>query len=101
MLDGLFGPKVMTNRAPVRLFLTAKGDFTNFNIRNSGAAINTAGNAFAGLRGSNVYGAFYPGGGAEAFRGPIGVRCDIGDETNFNHGVHGNLRIAFGPTVRF
>jgi hypothetical protein len=101
MLDGLFGPKIMTNKGPVRLFLTAKGGFANFNISNSPATFNTVGNAFAGLRGSNVYGVFYPGGGAEAFWGPIGVRLDVGDEVYFNNGGHNNLRIAFGPTIRF
>lgn len=101
MLDGLFGPKIMTNKGPVRLFLTAKGGFTNFNISNSPATFNTVGDAFSNLRGSNVYGVFYPGGGAEAFWGPIGVRFDIGDEVYFNNGGHNNLRIAFGPTIRF
>lgn len=101
MLDGLFGPKLMTNRGPVRLFLTAKGGFTNFNISNSAVTFNTVGNAFASLRGSNVYGVFYPGGGAEAFWGPIGLRIDIGDEIYFDNGGHNNLRISFGPTIRF
>lgn len=101
MLDGLFGPKLMTNRGPVRLFVTAKGGFTNFNISNAPATFGTVGNTFAGLRGSNVYGVFYPGGGAEAFWGPIGVRFDIGDEIYFNNGGHNNLRLSFGPTIRF
>lgn len=101
MLDGLFGPKLMTNKGPVRLFVTAKGGFTNFNISNSPATFNTVGNAFSNLRGSNVYGVFYPGGGAEAFWGPIGVRFDIGDEIYFNNGGHNNLRLSLGPTIRF
>lgn len=101
MLDGLLGPKVMTNKGPVRLFLTAKGGFTNFNISNSPATFNSVGNAFSNLRGSNVYGVLYPGGGAEAFWGPIGVRVDIGDEIYFNNGGHNNLRLSFGPTIRF
>ena len=101
MLDGLFGPKLMTNRGPVRLFVTAKAGFTNFNISNSAATLGTVGNAFSNLSGSNVYGVFYPGGGAEAFWGPLGIRLDIGDEMYFNNGGHNNLRIAFGPTIRF
>lgn len=101
MLDGLFGPKLMTNKGPVRLFLTAKGGFTNFNLSNAPATFNTVGNTFAGLRGSNVFGVFYPGAGAEAFWGPIGVRFDIGDEIFFNNGGHNNLRLSFGPTIRF
>ena len=101
MLDGLFGPKLMTNRGPVRLFVTAKGGFDNFNISNSPATFGTVGNTFAGLRGSNIYGVFYPGGGAEAFFGPIGLRVDVGDEIYFQNGGHNNLRISFGPTIRF
>lgn len=101
LLDGLFGPKLATNRGPVRLFVTAKGGFMNFNISNSPATFGTVGNAFANLSGSNVYGVFYPGGGAEAFWGPIGLRFDIGDEIYFNNGGHNNLRLSFGPTIRF
>ena len=101
LLDGLFGPKLMTNKGPVRLFVTAKGGFMNFNISNSPATFGTVGNAYANLRGSNVYGVFYPGGGVEAFFGPIGLRLDVGDEIYFNNGGHNNLRIAFGPTIRF
>jgi hypothetical protein len=101
LLDGLFGPKVMTNRGPVRLFLTAKGGFMNFNISNAPATFGTVGNAYSNLNGSNVYGVFYPGGGAEAFFGPIGLRLDVGDEIYFNNGGHNNLRISFGPTIRF
>jgi hypothetical protein len=101
MLDGLFGPKVMTNKGPVRLFLTAKGGFANFNINNGPVTFNTVGNNFSGLSGSNVFGVFYPGGGAEAFWGPIGLRVDVGDEIYFNHGGRNNLRLSFGPTIRF
>lgn len=101
MLDGLLGPRLMTNRGPVRLFLTAKGGFANFNVSNSPVTFGTVGNAFANLRGSNVFGVFYPGGGAEAFWGPIGLRFDIGDEIYFNHGGRNNLRLSFGPTIRF
>jgi hypothetical protein len=101
LLDGLFGPKLATNKGPVRLFVTAKGGFMNFNISNSPATFGTVGSAFSRLRGSNVYGVFYPGGGAEAFWGPIGLRFDIGDEIYFNNGGHNNLRLSFGPTIRF
>jgi hypothetical protein len=101
VLDGLFGPKLETNRGPVRLFVTAKGGFINFNVSNSPATLGTVGNAFANLRGSNIYGVFYPGGGAEAFWGPIGLRFDIGDEIYFQNGGHNDLRLSFGPTIRF
>lgn len=101
LLDGLFGPKLTTNRGPVRLFVTAKGGFMNFNVSNAPATPATVVGAFGNLHGSNVYGTFYPGGGAEAFWGPIGLRFDIGDEIYFNNGGHNNLRLSFGPTIRF
>ena len=63
--------------------------------------IQTVSSTFQGLRGSNIYGVFYPGGGAEAFWGPFGLRVDVGDEMFFNNGAHNNLRVSFGPTFRF
>jgi len=48
-----------------------------------------------------VNGVFYPGGGLEGHLGPVGLRWDIGDEMYFNSGTHHNLRMAFGPYIRF
>lgn len=101
-LDGLFGPKLYTNKGPVRLFGTLKGGFINFNLATSPAVtIQTVGNTFQGLNGVNTFGVFYPGGGAEAFWGPFGLRVDVGDEMFFHNGSHNNLRVSFGPTIRF
>jgi hypothetical protein len=101
-LDGLFGPKIYTNKGPVRLFATAKGGFINFNLATSPAVtLQTVNSAFQGINGANTYGVFYPGGGAEAFLGPIGLRVDVGDEIFFNNGAHNNLRVSAGPTIRF
>ncbi|MGH9682549.1 MAG: hypothetical protein ACRD4S_02910 [Candidatus Acidiferrales bacterium] len=101
-LDGLFGPKFYTNRGPVRLFVTAKGGFINFNLSNSPRVnLVTVENTFNGLNGANMYGVFYPGGGAEAFWGPIGLRVDVGDEIYFKNGAHNTLRVSAGPTIRF
>jgi hypothetical protein len=55
----------------------------------------------AGLRTDSVVGVFYPGGGIEAYLGPIGLRVDVGDETYFQSGAHHNLRVTFGPQIRF
>lgn len=101
VLHFMVGPKFQTNRGPVRLFLTAKGGFINFSFNNAPANFNTVGNTFANLRTSNVMATFVPGVGGEAFWGPIGLRLDVGDEIYFNSGAHNNLRIAFGPTIRF
>jgi len=99
-VDALFGPKLETNRGPVRLFVTAKGGFINFLLSAAPATIGSYTSSF-GVRGANAYAVVYPGGGAEAFWGPIGVRVDIGDEIYFNNGGHNNLKVAFGPTIRF
>jgi hypothetical protein len=31
----------------------------------------------------------------------IGLRADIGDEISFANGAHNNLRVIFGPYIRF
>jgi hypothetical protein len=45
--------------------------------------------------------AIYPGAGVEASLGPVGLRFELGDEIYFNSGAHNNLRITFGPILRF
>jgi hypothetical protein len=57
--------------------------------------------AILGIRTSNLNGAIYPGAGVEASLGPVGLRFELGDEICFNLGAHNNLRIAFGPILRF
>lgn len=101
-LDGLFGPKMYTNKGPVHLFGTLKGGFINFNLETSPAVtLQTVQSTFQNLHGVTTFAAFYPGGGAEAFWGPIGLRVDIGDEMFFHNGSHNNLRVSIGPTIRF
>ena len=100
-IDGLFGPKLQTNRGPVRLFLTAKGGATSFGFSSAPATVGTFFSEVSNLRTSDVIGEFYPGGGAEAFFGPIGLRFDVGDEIYFSSGAHNNLRMTFGPAIRF
>lgn len=53
------------------------------------------------MRASNVNGVLYPGSGLVSHLGPIGLRLDVGDEIYFNHRSHNNLRVAFGPVLRF
>jgi hypothetical protein len=101
VLHFMAGPKVQTNKGPVRLFLTAKGGFDNFMFSNAPVTFGTVGSAISNLRANNVDAVFYPGIGAEAFWGPIGLRLDAGDEIYFTDGPHNNLRISFGPTLRF
>ncbi len=98
-LHGLFGPKFQTGSGAFRAFLTGKVGFENFTVTNQGAPTGFA--TAVGLGSGATYFSVYPGGGLEAFAGPIGVRAEIGDNIFFNNGVHNNLRISFGPQFRF
>jgi hypothetical protein len=100
-IHGLFGPKLQTNKGPVRLFLTAKGGAVGFHLDQGPATIGQFFSNVSSIRSQNVSGVFYPGGDAEAFLGPIGFRLDVGDEIYFNDSAHHNLRVTFGPTIRF
>ena len=44
---------------------------------------------------------FYPGAGIGFHAGILGIRLDGGDEIYWDQGTHHNLRITFGPTLRF
>jgi hypothetical protein len=46
-------------------------------------------------------GVLYPGAGIGFHAGPLGIRLDAGDEIYWNDGAKNNLRITFGPTIRF
>jgi hypothetical protein len=98
-LHGFFGPKLQTGSGPFRGFVTGKVGFNNFTINNQNATtgfVNTV-----GLTSGDTFFAIYPGGGFEAFAGPIGIRAEIGDDIYFNNGAHNNLRVTFGPQLRF
>jgi hypothetical protein len=98
-LHGFFGPKVQTGSGPLRIFVTGKVGFDNFSINNQNA---TAGFVnMVGLTNGATFFAIYPGGGIEAFGGSIGIRAEIGDDIYFNNGSHNNLRVTFGPQLRF
>jgi hypothetical protein len=99
-LHGLIGPKLQTG-GKVRAFVTVKGGFENFSINNRPGTFAGFASSVDDLRTSNVHGVLYPGGGLEAFLGPIGLRLDIGDEIYFAGGAHNNWKVSFGPTIRF
>jgi hypothetical protein len=100
-LDGLFGPKLLTTKGPVRLFLTAKGGAVAFGLDHRPATFETFTSSVQDLRADNLIAVFYPGAGVEAFWGPIGLRLDVGDEIYFANRTDNNLRVTFGPTIRF
>lgn len=98
-LHGFFGPKLQAGAGPFRVFVTGKLGFENFSINNQNATagfVNTV-----GLTNGATFFAVYPGAGLELFAGPIGVRAEIGDDVYFNGGAHNNMRITFGPQLRF
>lgn len=99
-LHGLFGPMLYAGSDHFRAFLAAKGGFVNFSVSNKGPISGFTG-AVSSVTSGNTNGAFYPGGGIEAFAGPIGLRVDVGDLMYFDNGAHHNLRVSFGPFFRF
>jgi hypothetical protein len=99
--DGLFGPMLQPAHGHLRPFATLKGGFVDFRLSPSLLPYGTVVSSVLGIRDSNVNAALYPGGGAEASLGPLGLRLEFGDLIYFNSGAHNNLRITFGPIVRF
>ena len=101
VLHGLFGPKLDLNHGKVRPFVTAKGGFFNTEI-NGGAPQPAFASQINSIRRNNINAAFYPGGGVEASLGErFSLRMDVGDEMVFNDKVNHNLRLTFGPRLRF
>jgi hypothetical protein len=99
--DGLFGPMLQPARGHLRPFITLKGGFIDFRLSPSLIPYGSVVSTVLGIRTSSVSAAFYPGGGAEATLGPVGLRLEFGDAIYFNDGAHNNLRITFGPILRF
>jgi hypothetical protein len=98
-LHGFLGPKFQIGSGPFRVFITGKVGFDNFSINNQNAAAgftNTVGLTI----GTTAF-AVYPGGGFEAFAGPVGIRAEAGDDIYFINGAHNNLRASLGPQFRF
>jgi hypothetical protein len=101
ILHGMIGPKFQSGGGAFRAFLTVKGGADNFMFSSAPVNFSTFTSSVSGLRTNNVVGVVYPGGGIEAYLGPIGIRLDVGDEIYFQNGAHNNLRITFGPSIRF
>lgn len=98
---GLIGPMVEPARGRLRPFITFKGGFMDFRLSPSLLPQSNLVSTILGLRTSTISAAIYPAGGVEATIGPVGLRLEAGDEIYFNNGGHNNLRITFGPIVRF
>lgn len=99
-LTGLFGPKFQTS-GPFKFFVTGKVGFINFQTTHQAVTFGSLGNAFATVGASGTHFALYPGAGVEGFWGWFGLRLEAGDEVYFNNGTFNNLRVTFGPQIRF
>jgi hypothetical protein len=99
-LTGLFGPKFSTP-GPFKFFVTGKVGFINFTRTDSAVTPGTVSTAVSGVGGAGTHLAVYPGAGLEGFWGPFGLRAEIGDEVYFSNGTFNNLRVTFGPQLRF
>ena len=99
--QGLFGPKLQPAHGHLRPFVTLKGGFIDFRLSPSLIPYSSVLSAVLGIRDSSLNAALYPAGGAEATLGPLGLRLEFGDLIYFNEGAHNNLRITFGPILRF
>ena len=96
----LVGPKFQPH-GRFRPFATIKAGFIDFRLAPGLLPYSDVVSAIVGLRTSNLNPAIYPGGGIEAAIGPVGLRLEFGDEIYFNSGAHNNLRVTFGPILRF
>jgi hypothetical protein len=99
-LTALFGPKFETP-GPFKFFVTGKVGFINFTTTGAAVTPGTVGNAITGVGGGGTHFAMYPGVGFEGFWGPFGLRLEAGDEVYLNNGTYNNLRVTFGPQIRF
>jgi hypothetical protein len=95
-LHGLFGPKFDFGTGRANFFATGKVGFVNFGNSNQSLA-----QAFGNVDAGNTRFAVYPGVGLETFWGHFGLRAEVGDEIYFSGGPQNNLRITFGPHLRF
>lgn len=98
---GLFGPMVQRSEGHFHPFATLKAGFIDFRLSPSLLPYSSVVSSIFPLRTSNLNAALYPAAGIEATVGPIGLRFEAGDEIYFNEGAHNNLRITFGPILRF
>jgi hypothetical protein len=100
-LTGLFGPKFQAGTSgPFRAYVTGKLGFINFATENSLTTTAFA-NQFEGISNGATKFAAYPGAGIEGFWGPFGLRLEVGDEIYLANGAHNNLKVTFGPALRF
>jgi hypothetical protein len=98
---GLIGPAIQRGGGHLHPFATLKVGFVDFRLSPSLLPYSGIASSILGIRTSNVNAALYPAAGITATLGPVGLRLEAGDEMYLNQGAHNNLRITFGPVIRF
>jgi hypothetical protein len=95
----LAGPKFNFGSDRLRPFFTIKGGWVNFTATNLPPPnfVSDLGRLTSGGRSFAMYPAF----GLEGFRGPWGVRFELGDELYYDGNIRSNLRVTLGPQFRF
>lgn len=101
VLHGLVGPKLVAGHGAIRPFIAVKGGFVNFSLDPRPGSFATFTSSVNNLRSNNISGTLYPAGGLEGHIGPVGLRLEAGDEMYFAGGTHHNVRLSFGPFIRF
>ena len=101
VLHGLAGPTFIGSHHAIRPFLTLKGGFINFQLNPKPATFGQFTSSVQNLRSNNVSAVLYPALGVEGHLGPLGLRLEAGDEMYFAGATHHNVRVAFGPFLRF
>src|SRR5579863_9811721 len=99
--QGLIGPRFQRSAGHVHPYATFKAGFADFRLSPSLLPYSNLASSIFGLRTSNLNAAFYPAAGIAGTLGPLGLRLEAGDEIYLNRGPHHNLRITFGPILRF
>jgi|SRR5215470_172944 len=100
ILQGLFGPRFQAGTGAFRAFVTGKVGVIAFQTNNLNPTAGFRSTLGAVGNGNDKF-LVYPGGGVEGFFGPIGLRLEVGDDIYFDNGARNNLRVTFGPTLRF
>lgn len=98
---GFFGPMLQRSEGHFHPFATLKAGFVDFRLSPGLLPYSSVISSIFPLRTSSLNAALYPAAGIEATLGPVGLRLEAGDELYFNEGAHNNLRITFGPVLRF
>jgi hypothetical protein len=101
-ITGLFGPKFQFGTSgPFRLFVTGKLGFVDFTSSGASPSGTSFGNSLNGFGDAGTHFSAYPGGGFEAYFGPLGIRAEVGDDIYWSNGANNNLMVMFGPSFRF